>query len=278
MQCSPSHTLGVFSNLMGNDATMVLSRRVDFPVKNNLFSIKKYNYAQIKKILCVSNKIKEIITPVIKHSKKIETVYSGIDIHQFSTNSKGTLKKEYDISEDTILIGNVAAIANHKDYFTFVKTAQLVLNNGLNAKFLIIGDDGGEESMIRQLVKELDLEDNVIFTGFRTDIPQILPELDVFLFTSKEEGLGTSILDALASNVPVVATRAGGIPEMITNEYNGLLCGIQAPQELAQAVLKVAEDDNLRKSLVQNGKLTVANFSKEKTASETMSNYEAVLS
>ena len=101
--------------------------------------------------------------------------------------------------------------------------------------------------------------------------------MDIFLFTSKEEGLGTSVLDALACQVPVVTTRAGGIPEMITNEYNGLLCGIQQPKELAAAVLRVVNDNAFKELLVKNGGNTVLNFSKEKMASETLKNYQEVL-
>jgi glycosyltransferase involved in cell wall biosynthesis len=277
MHCSPSHTLAIFSDLLGNKAKMVLSRRVDFPIRSNLFSIKKYNYDRIKKILCVSNRINEIITPVIRSPAKIVTVYSGIDLKKFSTVNHGILKHEYQIDTETLLIGNVASLANHKDYFTFVDTAEILLKNGLKAKFLIIGDDGGEERLIRNYVKSKNLGKEIIFTGFRTDIPKILPELDVFLFTSKEEGLGTSVLDAMASKVPVVATRAGGIPEMVENGSNGFLCGIQRPQELAEAVVKLVKDSQLRQSIIENASATVQNFSKEKTALKTLECYEEVL-
>jgi L-malate glycosyltransferase len=277
MHCSPSHTLAIFSSLLGNKAKMVLSRRVDFLIRKNLFSIKKYNYGQIRNILCVSNKIKSIITPEIKNSEKIKTVYSGIDLNKFSTSSSSILKKQYNIGKEYILIGNVASIANHKDYFTFINTAEIIINSGLKAKFLIIGDDGGEEQQIRDYVREKHLKASVIFTGFRTDITEILPELDIFLFTSKEEGLGTSVLDAMASKVPVVVTRAGGIPEMVTDRYNGVLCGIRNHEELAQGIIKVIQNEEFRKSIISNGSTTVQKFSKEKMALETMETYMEIL-
>jgi glycosyltransferase involved in cell wall biosynthesis len=277
MHCSPSHTLAIVSNLLGNKAKMVLSRRVDFPIKNNPLSIKKYNFGQIENILCVSNKINSIVSPVIKNQTKIKTVYSGIDLNKFSTTKGQILRKQYGIDKENILIGNIASIANHKDYFTFIDTAEMLLKGGLKSKFFIIGDDGGEEQQIRTYVKEKHLENDIIFTGFRTDINKILPELDIFLFTSKEEGLGTSVLDAMASGVPVVATRAGGIPEMVTNGQNGLLCGIQSPEELANAIIRVVQNDELRESIVRNGKTTAQKFSKEKTAAETMACYMDIL-
>ena len=277
MHCSPSHTLAIFSNLLGNKAKMVLSRRVDFPIKDNLFSIKKYNFSQIENILCVSNKINNIISPVIKNQAKIKTVYSGIDLNKFSTTKGQILRKQYGIDKENILIGNIASIANHKDYFTFIDTAEMLLKGGLKAKFLIIGDDGGEEQQIRTCVKEKHLENDIIFTGFRADINKIFPELDIFLFTSKEEGLGTSVLDAMASGVPIVATQAGGIPEMVTNEQNGLLCSIKNPEALAGAIIRVVQNDELRESIVKNGRTTAQKFSKEKTAAETMACYMDIL-
>jgi L-malate glycosyltransferase len=277
MHCSPSHTLAIFSSLLGNKAQMVLSRRVDFLIRKNLFSIKKYNYGQIRNILCVSNKIKNIIIPEIKNSEKIKTVYSGIDLNKFSTSNSNILKRQYNIGKEYILIGNVASIANHKDYFTFINTAQIIVNSGLKAKFLIIGDDGGEEPQIRDYVKEKHLEASVIFTGFRTDITEILPELDIFLFTSKEEGLGTSVLDAMASKVPIVATKAGGIPEMVTNGQNGVLCSIKNSEELAEGIIKIVQNEKFRKSIIANGSVTVQKFSKEKMALETMETYMEIL-
>jgi L-malate glycosyltransferase len=277
MHCSPSHTLAIFSNILGNKAKMALSRRVDFPIHDNLFSIKKYNYSQIENILCVSNKINNIIAPVIKNPEKIKTIYSGIDLNKFSTTKGDILRKQYNIDNEYTLIGNVASMANHKDYFTFINTAELLIHGGLKAKFIIIGDDGGEEQQIRNYVKEKQLEDSIIFAGFRTDVTKILPELDIFLFTSKEEGLGTSVLDAMASKVPVVATKAGGIPEMITHEQNGLLCGIKNHKELAEATIKVIQDEEFRQSIISNGSATVQKFSKEKTALETIQTYMDIL-
>ena len=277
MQCSASHTLSVFSHLMGNPAKLVLSRRVDFPIRSNKFSKLKYNYKGILQILTVSNKIKEVISPVIAQSEKIRTVYSGIDLNKFSENGEKTLRSEYQIPPDQFLIGNVAAIANHKDYFTFVDTAELVLKQGIKATFMIIGDDGGEKKDIEAYIKSKNLEDHIIMTGFRRDVPKILPQLDIFLFTSKEEGLGTSVLDALAAGVPVIATKAGGVPEMIKNLENGLLCEIQRPDELAKAVEYMIEQPEEKARMVANGLEIVKKFSKESTADQTLEVYESLV-
>jgi len=234
---SHSHTFGYISAILGNPTPFVLSRRVDFPAKNNWLSYQKYNHPSIKKILSVSNFVQQVLAPSIQDKSKLEVVHSGIDTTRFKYTKQNILRKTYEIPENTQIIANVAAIAPHKDYFTFVDTATILLKNAKKPlKFLIIGADGGEEMLIKQYIQAKNLSDHFIFTGFRQDIPQILSEVDVFLFTSKEEGLGTSVIDALACGIPVVATKAGGIPEIIQAGKNGFLAPIKNAPLLAEKV------------------------------------------
>jgi len=150
-------------------------------------SYQKYNHPSIKKILSVSNFVQQVLAPSIQDKSKLEVVHSGIDTTRFKYTKQNILRKTYEIPENTQIIANVAAIAPHKDYFTFVDTATILLKNAKKPlKFLIIGADGGEEILIKQYIQAKNLSDHFIFTGFRQDIPQILSEVDVFLFTSKE--------------------------------------------------------------------------------------------
>lgn len=136
-----SHAISVWADLLGNHLPIVLSRRVDFPVKNNWLSRYKYNYPAIQKIICVSDKIKEVMAPALKQPEKLVTIHSGIDTNRFEESYRnGKLHEELNLPLSTFLIGNVSAIAPHKDYFTFVDTAAQLLNQDLDAKFLIIGE------------------------------------------------------------------------------------------------------------------------------------------
>jgi len=272
-----SHTFAYMSALLGNPTPYILSRRVDFRVQNSTLSLKKYNHSSIKKILSVSQKVQDVLSPAIRDSSKLKVVHSGIDLTRFSGMNTGKLREELQLSKTTKLIANVAAIAPHKDYFTFVDTAAILVQQRSDLKFLIIGSDGGEAEKIKQYIQEKQLVQHFIFTGFRKDIPVILPEIDVFLFTSKEEGLGTSLLDALASRVPVVATNAGGIPEIIQHQKNGLLASIGDAHQLAKNVQILLTQPSLATSLVKQGKETVQQFSKKQTARKTMIVYKEVL-
>ena len=271
------HTFGFISTFSGNQTPFILSRRVDFSVKDSWLSHKKYNHPSIKKILSVSNNVQEILAPAILNKQKLQVVYSGIDTERFHHTNQAILRKTYAIPKSIKIIGNVAAIAAHKDYFTFVDTAEILLKSNTLLKFLIIGGDGVEEVLIKAYIDKKQLNDYFIFTGFRTDIPKILPELDVFLFTSKEEGLGTSVIDALAGGVPVVATKAGGVPEIIQDEINGFLAPIKDAAKLAERVNYVLSNAEIRQAIIKKGKETAEQFSKNKMAEKTYLAYKSVL-
>lgn len=274
---SHSHTLAFISGLFGNKTPIIVSRRVDFPIRKSVFSKWKYNYSGIERIICISHKIKEIVAVDIKDKAKLVVVHSGIDLKRFEgKTNKGILRKEYNIEKEEWLIGNVSAIAPHKDYFTLVDTAEIVLNNGIKARFLLIGD-GPMKEQIKEYINNKGLSDKIIMTGFRTDIPDVLPELDVFLFSSETEGLGTGVLDAIACKVPIVATRAGGVPEMIEHEKNGLLADIKDSKTLADNVIRILNNETFRKNIVQEAEKTLMNFTKESMAKKTFNVYEKVL-
>ena len=275
---SHAHTYACIAvSLFKMDVPVILSRRVDFPIRRNPLSKWKYNHPSIKKIICVSTFIQKVMTPDIKDPSKLTVVRSGVDLNRFKNSRKISLHEEYKISKDKLIIANVAAIAPHKDYFTFVNTAALIAKNYNEVHFLIIGGDGGEEDDIKNLITQKGLENKITLTGFREDITDILPSIDILLLTSKTEGLGTSILDAQLCEVPVVATSAGGIPEIIEHEVNGLLGPPGNPAKLAVQLERLIISNSHRKALARNAKESVKCFSKETMTEQTIKIYKAVL-
>ena len=207
----------------------------------------------------------------------MQVIHSGIDIERFKSKQQHILRKRYKLPKSVKIIANIAAIAPHKDYFTFIDTAELLLQSENNIKFFIIGADGGEEKAIKNYIHQKNLKEYFIFTGFLKNIPEVLPDIDLLLVTSKEEGLGTSILDALACGIPVVATAAGGISEIIKHEKNGLLSPIKGTKELAGNVKKLLNDKVLIKQFREAGKITAHAFSKTRMASKTYEIYQEIL-
>lgn len=273
MHSSRSHSLAVLATTIGNTVPLILARRVDFPLKKNFFSKKKYNHSAIKKIICVSDKIKELVIKATHQPEKCITVYDGVDLHRFDgLGAKGTIRKELGIADDYKLIGNIAAIAPHKDYFTFLDTVK-ILSTKIKAKYLIAGEGPLREEIEKRIV-ELNLQNDVYVLGFRKDVENVFADLDILLYTSKEEGLGSTLLDAMAYGLPIVAAEGGGIPEIVKNEFNGLTAPVQDSQKLSEHVIRMINDNALRDKLVNKAKEFVKGFSKQAMAQQTLEVYK----
>ncbi|MDI6655642.1 MAG: glycosyltransferase family 4 protein, partial [Candidatus Hydrothermarchaeota archaeon] len=131
-----------------------------------------------------------------------------------------------------------------------------------------------EKKSLQKLSNELGVDTN--FLGYREDLNSLLEKSAVLVLPSREEGFGLALLEAMAAGVPAVASRVGGIEEIIEHEYNGILVEKENPEELAKGILRVLENEGLRKKLIENGKKTLKKFSWEKMAGEVDAVYEAL--
>jgi len=276
---SHGHNLAVLAaDIWQNKTPMILARRVDFPIRNKRYSVYKYNHPKIPQIICVSNAIQNILAEKVKDPNRLLTIHSGIDLQRFQNiRSSNILRETYQIPNNELLIGNVAALAPHKDYPTFLRTAHLLKTKyQLKAKYCLIGE-GKERASIEQLISDLGMKNEVILTGFRNDIEQILPELDIFLFTSETEGLGTSLLDAIACQVPIVATQAGGVPEIIIHQKTGLLAPIKDTEALAKSVLQLRNDEGLKTQIIEGANSHLQAFTIDSLSNKTHEVYKKFL-
>lgn len=123
--------------------------------------------------------------------------------------------------------------------------------NNLLIKFIIIGD-GSQKNDLEKYVIQNNLKDEIIFMGFRNNIEELLPEFDVFLLTSLTEGLPLTIYEAFSSKIPVVATKAGGIPEVIQDNITGFVTDLKDSKNLAKGVLKILSDKELAEIVKNN--------------------------
>jgi glycosyltransferase involved in cell wall biosynthesis len=272
---SKAHTIATLAILLGMKAKVVVSRRVDVPVKNNWFSRFKYNHAKICRIVCVSEKIKEITATGVRDPSRLVTIHSGVDLERFKKITGGKLRKEFSIDLGYKIIGNVSALADHKDLPTFLQVASKLNRQNSKYLFVIVGE-GEERTRLEQMITEMNLDKVVILTGFRSDIPEVLADIDLFLFTSKTEGLGTTVLDALASGTPVVATKAGGVPEILSKNKAGVLCEIGDVHDLSKQVVEILDDSQRYRSMISAGLLTAKSFSKQATAEKTFKLYQSI--
>ncbi len=249
-----SHTYAVLAaSLTQWHVPLVLHRRVDFPIRPNALSHWKYNHRSIAAILCVSRYIQEIILPDIRRKHLVHTVYSGVDLNRFGSPhpTETGLRHLFEVPAEHAIIASIAMVAPHKDYYTFINTIQQLKAQGLPASYFIIGGDGGEMTHIQRYAQQQGVDKDVTFTGFRKDVAALAQDIDVLLMTSKEEGLCTTILDAFAGRIPVVSTRAGGIPELVKNMVTGLTAPVGDAAQLGTAVLRMLNERQLRDACVE---------------------------
>jgi L-malate glycosyltransferase len=271
-----AHTLALMAKtFFGLKAKLIVSRRVDFPVANNMLSSWKYNSRHVNKIICVSEAIKNIMLKSVPENK-LAVAHSGIDCEKFKAPSN-VLRNEFNIAAHTLIIANVAALAPHKDYFTFLNTVKILKEtHALNAKYLIVGH-GELKRTIENKIAELQLQNDIILTGFRKDITRFFAEIDILLFTSETEGLGTTVLDAFCCGVPVVATRAGGVTELVTHQKTGMLANIKDAQTLATNVMQLVNNPTLKQQIITEAKLKATQFSKAAMAKKTLEIYRQII-
>lgn len=251
---SKAHTISVLSAMFyGLNVPLVLCRTLIKNIGTNFLRKYKYNYKGIKKIVCVSEAVVEILKPSIKNHDAMTVIGSVVDTERFINNAKnGFLHREFNIPLDYKIIGNVSAFCKVKDHYTWIDTVELLYKRGLKAKYILIGE-GSLEAEIKTYVKSKGLENEVIFAGFRADVHKCIPELDLFLFTSKNEATGGVVLESYACKVPVVAANAGGIPTVLTDNETGLLAEVGNPIDFADKVEILINNKTMQDKFVKNG-------------------------
>jgi len=177
---------------------------------------------------------------------------------------------------DVPVVGTVGRLAPQKDPATFVRAAATLARQVPAAHFVMVGG-GPDESEVMALARQLGIDGRVVLAGHRDDVPALLPAFDVFLLTSRWEGLPLVLPQAMAAGVPVVATAADGNREIVVSGENGLLVPVGAPEAAARAVMRVLTDDALRERLVAGGRQTAEAYALETTVPQLEALYSELL-
>jgi len=276
MHTSHAHALGCAAAALARRGRTVVSRRVDFGVATNLISGFKYRHG-VDRFIAISQAVRQALVDGGVAPDKVAVVHSGIDLSRFDGVTAGGLREEFAVPADARVVGNVAAMADHKGQRYLLAAMPRVLAAEPRARLFVVGD-GELRGALEAQTRELALGEAVTFAGFRTDVPQWLALFDVFVMSSHLEGLCTSVLDALAMRRPVVATAAGGLPEIIRHEATGLLVPPKEPGPLADAILRLLRDRELGRRLAEAGRRHVEQeFSAESMVEGTLRVYHEVM-
>ena len=251
---------------------LVASRRVDFHMRQSALS--RWKYRQVDCFICASDAIRQIVVSDGIPGNRTVTVHEGIDLGRVAAAPRAELHTELWLPHEAPLVGNVAALVPHKGQRHLVDAAGLVLRKQPDARFIIAGEGELRPSLEHQ-IRQHHLEKHVILAGFRTDILSLHKAFDIFAMSSVTEGLGTSILDAMACGKPVVATTAGGIPEVVADGETGLLVPPRDAAAMASAIVRLLADRSLRERMGAAGLAHVRErFSAEIMVQKTLEVYE----
>ena len=189
---------------------------------------------------------------------KVVSIHNGIDTALFDKRpaAAAECRSEFSNEPDAVLIVTVARLVWFKGLDTLIDAAHAVFAECPLARLVIVGDGPLHDRLVEQAA-QLGIADRVLFTGERIDIPAILGAADIFVLSSVSEGMPISILEAMASAKPVVATAVGGVPELLTEGETGLLVPPAQPAALATALVKLACDPELRRSMGARGRARV---------------------
>jgi glycosyltransferase involved in cell wall biosynthesis len=253
---------------------LVVSRRVDFRLKRNSFS--RWKYRQVDLFIASSNAIRDLLVADGIPADRVMTVYEGIDVDRIARTEPVNLHAAFFLPHNAPIVGNVAALVPHKGQRHLVDAVPQVLARAADTRFVILGE-GPLRPELEHRVKQLHLEKHVVLPGFRDDVLACIKAFDLFVMSSETEGLGTSLLDAMAAGKACVGTKAGGIPEAILDGETGLIVPPRDPAALAAAIVRLLKAPALRDEMGAAGLARArAVFSVEKMVAGTLEAYERV--
>jgi glycosyltransferase involved in cell wall biosynthesis len=186
----------------------------------------------------------------------LRVIYNGIDVEHFTPGDGGARRAALCIGAGTIHVGCVGNLRKPKAYDVLMRAAARVSAHNPAVRFSIVGE--GDESATRALTTlrdELGLADTVRLLGFQPAGPELFRSFDIFVSSSHSEGLPLSFIEAMATSLPIVATRSGGSDEVVTDGEQGLLVKAGDHDALGDAILRAAGDVQLRRRLGENGRL-----------------------
>lgn len=189
---------------------------------------------------------------------RVHVIHNGVDTGAFASGDRAAVRDELGVAEGSILVGSLGNLRAAKDYANLIRAAALLAHDP-RFRFAIVGERSEPlYSELLELRDELGLTDRFHFWGFREDVPDVMAAFDVLVISSSTEGFSLAAVQGMAAGTPVVATRSGGPERIITDGADGLLVPPGNPVALAEAIARIADDRDLRTSVVECARRTVA--------------------
>jgi len=209
--------------------------------------------AEMDQLIAVSRSIETKLHDEGRTSAPIRLIYNGVDLQRYDHQEPCcTLRDEYGMEPGSQIVGVVARLEPEKGHPTLIEAWPAVLRRVPDAYLLIVGEGSRREALEAQ-AREAKVAHRVVFTGRRDDVPAVTAALDVAVLPSYREAQGLTILEAMALSRPVVASKVGGIPEMIEDGVTGLLVPPHDADALAVAITRLLTDHSYADTLARGG-------------------------
>ncbi|MEC2070846.1 N-acetyl-alpha-D-glucosaminyl L-malate synthase BshA [Alkalihalophilus marmarensis] len=242
------HDFKIVTTLHGTDITVL-------GYDPSLRELIRFGIEQSDRVTAVSNDLGRQTHELVHTSKPIDTVYNFIDERVYRKSDVSGLRSHYGITDEEKVLIHISNFRGVKRVCDVVRSFSLIQKE-VPSKLMLIGN-GPELTVARELVRDLDLEDRVLFLGNQKHIAELLSMSDLKLLLSEKESFGLVALEAMACGVPVIGTNIGGIPEVITDGENGYLCEVGNVECVAQAAIHLLKDDKLHARLARGAEETV---------------------
>lgn len=245
------------------------------PLRRRLFIIlERLAAAFTDKLLVISAPLKEWgLKAGIGSEDKYMINYDGIEIGMFKKDfDKEKIRREFAIKPEDKIVGTVAKLWEGKGHKYLLEAAVTIIKKIPAVKFMFVGD-GYLRDYLSDYAKRLGISDSLIFTGFREDIPEITSIFDIACLPSLFEGMGRVLLEAQVLGKPVVATKVGGIPDIVKDNETGILVNPADCHSLAQALIRILSDEALSKKL---GEAARQHINEKFSASRMVENVDKV--
>ena len=255
------------------------------PLRKNVYRFfDRFSERYVDRFVAVSEVLRKTLIDQHKIPEgKVVKIYNGIEIEEYRPNGKevrsqkSEVRREFGLAKNVSVIGAIGRMVWQKGFKYLIQAIPDIVRDVPDAKFLFVGD-GPLRERLEALSKELRVRDNLIFTGFRSDIKEILSAIDIIVTPSLLEGFPMITLEAMAMAKPIIATNIDGITEQITNGVNGILVPPKDPSALAKGIIKVLNDKELAMTMGLSAREKVEQeFSVEKMVTETEKVYLSLL-
>lgn len=233
---------------------VICSRRVDNP-EPAWFA--RWKYSWFDHVITISNGIRDVLLSEGLRPEHVTTVHSSVDIEKFTeTPDRAWLNAEFGVNPSDIVFANFAQMIERKGQRMLIEGFHRLLKENPNAKLLLFGK-GPKAEEYQQLVKDKKLDAHIRFPGFRTEMPKIMASVDFVVHPASMEGLGVALLQSAASRKAIVATAAGGIPEIVHHHQNGFLLSVGDAEGVIDAISQLCQSADLRAQYGEEGRRIV---------------------